>query len=232
MYDYGDHYRHLVATCKTLVEQVRTSTQTPLLSCLLEGPAGSGKTALAATIGIESEFPYVKVVSAENMVGYSEAAKASQIAKMFDDAYRSPASIIVLDDIERLLEYVSIGPRFSNGILQTILVLLKKQPPQGRKLLVIGTTSMPTVMDEMEITAAFNVVQHVPRLKEPEIRAVFLTMGCFARQEIDAAVESLLGQQMPIKRLLLLLEMARQGVPDGASIPLQRWNQVIQDIAS
>lgn len=49
---------------------------------------------------------------------------------------QSPLSIVVLDDIERLLEYVSIGPRFSNGVLQTILVLLKKQPPKGRKLLV------------------------------------------------------------------------------------------------
>lgn len=26
--------------------------------------------------------------------------------------------MVVLDDIERLLEYVPIGPRFSNGILQ------------------------------------------------------------------------------------------------------------------
>jgi hypothetical protein len=34
--------------------------------------------------------------------------------------------MIVLDDIERLVEYVAIGPRFSNTILQTILVLLKK----------------------------------------------------------------------------------------------------------
>lgn len=31
---------------------------------------------------------------------------------------QSPASVIVLDDIERLLEYVAIGPRFSNAILQ------------------------------------------------------------------------------------------------------------------
>jgi hypothetical protein len=39
---------------------------------------------------------------------------------------QSPQSIIVLDDIERLVEYVAIGPRFSNTILQTLLVLLKK----------------------------------------------------------------------------------------------------------
>jgi vesicle-fusing ATPase len=45
------------------------------------------------------------------------------------------------DDIERLLEYVAIGPRFSNLVLQVLLVLVKKQPPAGRRLLVIGTTS-------------------------------------------------------------------------------------------
>lgn len=41
---------------------------------------------------------------------------------------QSPMSIVILDDIERLLEYVAIGPRFSNTILQTLLVLLKKVP--------------------------------------------------------------------------------------------------------
>lgn len=39
---------------------------------------------------------------------------------------QSPLSMIILDDIERLLEYVAIGPRFSNTLLQTLLVLLKK----------------------------------------------------------------------------------------------------------
>lgn len=69
--------------------QVRTSEKTPLLTCLLEGPTGTGKTALAATVGIESEFPYVKLISAESMVGYSEQSKASQIAKIFEDAYKA-----------------------------------------------------------------------------------------------------------------------------------------------
>ena len=59
---------------------------------------------------------------------------------------QSPASVIVLDDIERLLEYVAIGPRFSNLVLQTLLVLLKRQPPPGRKLFVAGTTSLGLVM--------------------------------------------------------------------------------------
>jgi vesicle-fusing ATPase len=52
----------------------------------------------------------------------------------------------VLDDVERLLEYVAIGPRFSNAVLQTLLVLLKKAPPPGRKLFVAGTTGLGLVM--------------------------------------------------------------------------------------
>ena len=68
--------------------QVRSSETTSLLTCLLEGPSGAGKTALAATLGLQSEFPFVKVISSDNMVGYSEPAKCQQIAKVFDDAYR------------------------------------------------------------------------------------------------------------------------------------------------
>lgn len=244
MIDYGARYQHLLSSCRTLVQQVKSSENTPLITCLLEGPAGTGKTALAATLAIESGFPFVKVccaacmllhvvgccchcrirlevhesplhctrqaswrtrecvsdsepgparalqvISAEAMVGYSEQAKCSNIAKVFDDAYKvgrredlllllllehsapeaqllgawapacclgdaacalsyrtstpacprrapdalpanllssafslcgpqSPLSVIVLDDIERLLEYVAIGPRFSNAVLQ------------------------------------------------------------------------------------------------------------------
>ena len=83
----------------------------------MEGQNGSGKTALAAKLAKDSGFPYVKIVSPENYVGYTEYAKVQAIAKIFEDAYKSPLSLIVLDDIERLLEFVSIGPRFSNGVL-------------------------------------------------------------------------------------------------------------------
>ena len=67
---------------------MRNSERTDLLTCLLEGPSGSGKTAMAATLGIESDFPFVKVVSSSQMMGFSESAKASQITKTIEDAYR------------------------------------------------------------------------------------------------------------------------------------------------
>lgn len=212
----GPRFEHLRKTAGLLVGQLRTSEKTPLLTLLLEGVSGAGKTALAATLAIDSGFPFVKMLSAESMVGWSETSKCQQLAKIFDDAYKSPVSIILLDDIERLLEYVSIGPRFSNVVLQALLVLLKRTPPEGHKLLVIGTSSEARVLDEMAVTAVFNVVLNVPVLDGDDTRRVLHHEDAFAPEDVESAL-ALLDSEMPIKRLLMLLEMARQSGGDDES---------------
>ena len=180
----------------------------------------------------------------------------------------------MLDDIERLLEFVAIGPRFSNAVLQTLLVLIKKQPPPGRKLFVVGTTGLGSVMQEMELAAAFNVALHVPALTQPEQRSVLQQLGAFEGDDVsggrgsggrgvvlpatsrtvfasrwdtgltlhvrpllvlqlDAAVAELTDPRVPIKRLLLLLDLARQGqAEEERAASLARWAQVLRDLAS
>ena len=231
MVDFGPRHEHLLFSCRTLVRQVQASDATPLVTVLLEGPPGTGKTALAATVAIESGFPFVKVVSAEAMVGFSEAAKCQHIAKIFDDAYKSPQSVIVLDEIERLLDYVAIGPRFSNSVLQTLLVLLKKAPPSGRRLFVIGTTSQGGVMEEMEVAQTFNVVMHVASLDKKEMKAVLSQLGAFSGGDLEVAVSEL-RDGTPIKRLLLLLDLARQGQSEEETqVDVRTWTRVIQDLS-
>jgi SpoVK/Ycf46/Vps4 family AAA+-type ATPase len=88
---------------KLFVEQVRNSNRTQVVSLLLHGAANSGKTALAATIAMDSQFPFIKLISPESMVGFTESSKINHINKIFNDAYKSPLSVIVLDNIERLL---------------------------------------------------------------------------------------------------------------------------------
>lgn len=85
------------------MEQVRSSERTPRVSILLHGPPSSGKTALAATIAKFSEFPFIKLITPDNMVGFSDTQQVSAISKVFADSYKSPLSVIVLDNIERLL---------------------------------------------------------------------------------------------------------------------------------
>ena len=52
------------------------------MSVLLEGPPNSGKTALAAQIAKNSDFPFVKVCTPEDMVGFTESAKCLSIRKV------------------------------------------------------------------------------------------------------------------------------------------------------
>jgi vesicle-fusing ATPase len=134
---YSPYIQNILSDGRTFVNQVRNKTS--LLSVLLHGPPESGKTALAARISKDSDFPFIKLISAENMVGLSEAAKIQYLNKVFTDAYKSPLNIVVVDEIERLIEWNPIGPRFSNPVLQTLMVLLKKKPPKVYSNLILST---------------------------------------------------------------------------------------------
>lgn len=86
-----------------LVRQVKESEYSHLVSVLMHGIPGSGKTALAATIAQRSDFPFIKLISPANMVGFSEWEKIAYINKVFNDSYKSPMSVVVVDSIERLI---------------------------------------------------------------------------------------------------------------------------------
>jgi len=101
------------------------------LSILLTGGSQSGKTTIAAVLAQRVNFPLVKVISADKYIGFSEIGKINEIKRVFDDAYKSEASVIIIDDIENIVEYVRIGPHFSNVILQSLISLLKRNSPES-----------------------------------------------------------------------------------------------------
>uniref|UniRef100_A0A671XI01 Vesicle-fusing ATPase n=1 Tax=Sparus aurata TaxID=8175 RepID=A0A671XI01_SPAAU len=210
---WGDPVSAVLEDGELLVQQTKNSDRTPLVSVLLEGPPNSGKTALAAEISKESQFPFIKICSPDKMIGHSEIAKCQAIKKIFEDAYKSQLSCVVVDDIERLLDYVPIGPRFSNLVLQALLVLLKKPPPKGRKLLIIGTTSRKDVLQEMEMLDAFSTTIHIPNISRGEqlVEALEL-LGSFQDVERASIAKAVEGQNLwiGIKKLLMLIEMSVQ----------------------
>ncbi|XP_039596807.1 vesicle-fusing ATPase isoform X1 [Polypterus senegalus] len=210
---WGDPVNHVLEDGELLVQQTKNSDRTPLVSVLLEGPPHSGKTALAARIAEESQFPFIKICSPDKMIGFSETAKCQAIKKIFDDAYKSQLSCVVVDDIERLLDYVPIGPRFSNLVLQALLVLLKKTPPHGRKLLIIGTTSRKDVLQEMEMLDAFSTTIHIPNISTTShLMEALELLGNFKDQERATIMQHMKGKQVwiGIKKLLMLIEMSLQ----------------------
>lgn len=221
--NWGAPVSNLLEDGMLYVQQAKAPESSGLVSVLVAGAPNSGKTALAAQLAKMSDFPFVKVCSPEDMVGYTESAKCLHIRKIFDDAYRSMLSCIVVDNVERLLDYGSIGPRYSNMTLQALLVLLKKQPPKGRKLLILCTSSrrcvcveirdfpveitqylllllvlffFREVLEEMEMLTAFTSVLHVPNLSKPDhVLAVLENTDIFSKGEIQAIGKKMAGKR-------------------------------------
>ena len=63
----------------------------------------------AAKLALDSGFPYIRVIAPHQFVGISEAQKVREIAQVFEDAYKSPEALIVVDQLERLLDWVPMG---------------------------------------------------------------------------------------------------------------------------
>lgn len=214
--EYSDEFKKLYSDLMTMVEQVRSSEHTPLISVCLDGVQGCGKTALAAYVAMQSKFPFVKFISADMLLGASDSSKAGTISAIFQDAYKSPLSMIILDDLERLVEYVRLGPRFSNSVLQALLVLIKKNPPTvGRKLMIVATTSQRNAMEELGLMDPFNVIMDIPVPYAPKDVAEVLRKTGGMDEEVIAKVSSEITMGVPVKELLLIQEMARSDSENG-----------------
>lgn len=253
---YGKRMTHALDAGKRFRDEVATSERSPLLSVLIEGPSGTGKTALAALLAVESCFPFVRFVSPESYVGYSEVSKCQALAKIFDDAHKSSLSVIVIDDIERLIEFSPIGPRFSNIILQTLMVLTKRVPPKGRRLLILGTTSCVDVLQRLDYRQAFSAMLSTGTLTAQEIgtivdgaaHSVNLSQqadGNFSSfqssstpavsfasgSEREAAISMLESKNVGIKKLLMIMNMARVEKGNGRfAMSIDRLSDILSDV--
>ena len=211
MINYGENYEILSSKISSLFEQIKNSHNISLLSVLLEGEPGCGKTSLASYLALHSGFPYVRIISPESLVKFMENGKYSSIYNTFEDGYKSPYSLIILDNIEKLIEYIRIGPRFSNLLLQTLSVFIKKLPPKkGKKMLIIGTTSCASAMEDLGLVECFDRRIQIPNLTKREILNVLKNYQC---KEDDREKIANLVQNVPIKQLCFLIDRALQKNP-------------------
>ncbi|XP_033209339.1 vesicle-fusing ATPase 1-like [Belonocnema kinseyi] len=209
---WGKPVADILTEANFCIEQMLAAEGPALISVLLEGPRKSGKTALAAQIAKNTNFPFIKVCTSEDMIGFSEPAKCSGVEKVFTAAYRSQLSCIVVDNIERFLDYGPIGPKYSNLMLQTLSLLLNKKPPRDRKLLIIGTTSRKQVLDDLEMLSDFKIILHVPNLSSPnDLLSVLEEVDLFSKEELANLHAKLQGRRayIGIEVLLDIIDRVR-----------------------
>lgn len=188
--NYSERIDNVLKEGEALASGLGRPDQTPLWSVLLNGSSGSGKTALAAQVALDSGAPFIKMICPEDIAGFNEGAKIQHILRVFNDAYKSQTSVVVVDDIETIIDYVSVGPRFSNSVLQTLKVLFKKRPPKNRRLLVLATTSERALMKELNIYNSFNSDIDVPNVtNHEELKHILEKSKVFAGEQIAEALE-------------------------------------------
>ncbi|CAH2241499.1 jg10666 [Pararge aegeria aegeria] len=91
--NWGNPVASLLEDGQLYIQQARATEASGLVSVLLEGPPNSGKTALAAQLAKLSDFPFVKVCSPEDMIGFTETAKCLQIRKTSARRHGSAVSV-------------------------------------------------------------------------------------------------------------------------------------------
>ena len=213
--NYGKSINDILATASLLINQARNGKMISPVTLLLQGIEGSGKTSLAAHIAYKlSGFPCIKVCSPEKMIGYSESAKCQAIKQIFDDAGKSELSCIIIDDIERLLDYVPIGPRFSNVVLQALIVLLKKNLKRGKRLLIIATSSLDRDVlgfKNLQLSSCFNTAIDVPPITDVESMINVLRETRYLTEKQISGIQEMMGSSniyISVKRLTSLVEMS------------------------
>lgn len=207
---------------QSLIAETQSSETEFLISVLLHGSSGVGKTAIAASLALNSGFPFIKMLLAESLVGMSEARKILYIDNVFRDVYKLPLNILVVDKIETLINYVPIGPRFLNDVLQLLMVYMTKKPPKGRRLLIIGTTSQYLVLKHMNFVDCFTSTIAVPSIKTvSEVDRVLQKIGYMNDSTNREIVLSQLEQvdlNIGIKRLIQVLMNSQYLKSDAAGV--------------
>ncbi|KAJ2970765.1 hypothetical protein NQ176_g8029 [Zarea fungicola] len=216
---YGDHIEGTIQQMMRVVAMIKQAPNKLHTSVLFHGPRGSGKTALAAHIAIQSDFPFVKMVTPKDLVGYrDDFAKKDYVHRAFADAYKSPSSILILDDFERLIGWIANGPRFSSVMLEALTTLIVSKPPKGHRLLVLITTSRPEMLNMLEINQDFEKQVYIPAVSSlRELGVILQSSGSINGGDINRILSMLqerLGENrwgLGIKTVLDCITEARAG---------------------
>jgi vesicle-fusing ATPase len=226
---FSSDVQEIIDLSLKIVTRLRSSSVMNRQSLLLQGDLACGKSALACFLAKEASFPFVRMIRADDYVGASDGSVCSRIAKIFDDAYKSDASVVIIDDLERLIGY-TVGARFSNPILQTILTSIRRNPSDlNRKIFIIATCTYEALRT-LQIDRMFDWVRDLPLVETRKELETVLKVSAYG-QKCKPSIAEVCAQfpekdnRVGISSLLSIIELAVDNedciTPDNFELSLE-----------
>jgi len=126
---------------QTAVNYINHLPSTAVERICISGKHGTGCSAWAATIVTSAKYDFIKFITPSKYLELNEAEILRDLGQIFRDSYKSGSSLIVFDDLERLIRLTNVnGVYFSQCLLSGITTLLSENPPKNCKLVIVVTT--------------------------------------------------------------------------------------------
>jgi len=148
-----------------IMDKIKNLTKGNLLSILIQGDTFVGKTTMACQIAKNCGLNCIKFISSETLMDYT--FKEKQIYDIFEQGYKSESFVLVLDSVEKLIEYSKLGNVYNNKILQSIYTILSKIVEYPKSIVIILTSSNRTLMAGLELNLLCNYVYQLSDLSTP-----------------------------------------------------------------
>ena len=143
-----------------VLDKISKLSKGRMLSILIQGDNYVGKTTLACQIAKNSPYNCIKFINSESFMGYP--IKEQVLYDEFQSGYKSDSFVLVLDSIEKIIEYSKLGNIFSNKILQTIYTLLDKIIDPEKSVVLIMTSSNRNLMHQTDLSNLANFTYTIP----------------------------------------------------------------------
>lgn len=188
----------------TIASCLAKGEKMPLHSLLVSGSRGSGKTAMVSSAAIKSNYSYIKIIKSIDLVEFNEKEKVTYIINQFKNAYKSEKSLLILENIENIIEYIPLDKSFSKPIFCVLESFLQQETVKERSFMIVGTTKDLKLMNDIGLSDSFVYKIEIPELKsQPELEKVITTIS---NQNCNLKGISKLINSIPIKKLVSVVK--------------------------
>jgi len=137
----------------------------------------------------------------------------------------------VIDDLEDLIDWVAIGPRFSVTILTALRSLLTKRPPKTNRRIIIATSAQRNVLSQLNLLERVFFSQiAVPNVSSLNELIPVLTNGDGLHERDAKQVAQLVASEVDdrisigIKNVLRAVKVSK-----GSEMPAEKCSEILRD---